>query len=70
MVDMQNTPYYIAHMDDGNADDPSNAIVPNENGVTINGVQYYNQTKVDELITSAKSEIQSWATGQFEPKTA
>lgn len=68
MVDMQKTPYYIAHMDDGENPDNNNAITPNADGMTLNGTQYYSQAKVDELLATQESELRSWATETFQTK--
>ena len=69
MVDMTKTPYYIAHMDDGENPDNTNAIVPNADGMTLNGTQYYSQTKVDQLLSAKDSELRLWATETFQTKS-
>lgn len=63
---------YIAHIDEAeSAGEPTGAdITPNANGFLMGDVQYYSQEKVDELLASKESEIKSWATSQFEPKSA
>ena len=40
----------------------------NDDGVVIDGTQYYSQTKVDQLLAEKDSELRTWATNQFQPK--
>ncbi len=82
-------PTYIMHTDyDGenktvSITDGDNTVLKIETGggdsIKIDGVEYYNKTKVDNLLSSlesklttaistAKSEVQAWATGQFQTK--
>lgn len=63
---------YIAHIDEPDSvAEPTGAdITPNADGFLMGDVQYYSQEKVNELLTQKESEIKSWATSQFEPKSA
>lgn len=63
---------YFAHIDKADSTgDPTGAdIKPNANGFVMGDVQYYSQAKVDELLATKESEIKSWATSQFAPKSA
>lgn len=82
-------PTYIMHTDyDGDSktitvNDGDNTVLKIETGgsdsIKIDGVEYYNKTKVDSLlsaldskltqaIATAKTEVQTWANGQFATK--
>lgn len=67
---------YFAHIDEPDeggspAGQPTGAdITPNDDGFLMGDVQFYSQEKVNELLTAKESEIKSWATSQFEPKSA
>lgn len=71
MFDYSTMPVFIMHMDE-TADVPvtNNTIVPTDEGFTLNGENYLNETVVEAQIAQAKSELQAWANGQFQPKTA
>lgn len=62
---------YIAHIDEPeSAGTPTGAdITPNADGFLMGDEQYYSKDKVDELITAKETEIKSWATNQFAPKS-
>lgn len=70
MFDYSEMPVYIMHMDEtGDIPVTNNTITPTENGFTLNGKNYLDETKVEAQIAQAKSELQSWANGQFQPKS-
>lgn len=66
---------YFAHIDEPDSTgtpvgEPTGAdITPNDDGFLMGDVQYYSQEKVDELLSAKETEIKSWATNQFAPKT-
>lgn len=64
MFDLSKQPMYIMHMDEAD----SNTLVQTADGFTLNGVNYVNEAKVNELIATAESEIKAWATSQFQAK--
>ena len=70
MFDYSTMPVYIMHMGE-TADIPFkyNTITPTEEGFTLNGKTYLDETKVEAQIAQAKTELQSWANGQFQPKS-
>lgn len=70
-------PTYIAHTDGNSVDDTATfedaggnmlTVNNNDDGVVIDGTQYYSQTKVDQLLAEKDSELRTWATNQFQPK--
>lgn len=70
-------PTYIAHTDGNSVDDTATfedaggnmlTVKNNDDGVIIDGTQYYSQTKVDQLLADKDSELRTWATNQFQPK--
>lgn len=70
-------PTYIAHTDGNSVDDTATfedaggnmlTVKNNEDGVVIDGTQYYSQTKVDQLLAEKDSELRAWATSQFQAK--
>ena len=70
-------PTYIAHTDGNSADDTATfqdavgnmlTVKNNDDGVVIDGTQYYSQAKVDQLLAEKDSELRTWATNQFQPK--
>ena len=71
-------PTYIAHTDGNSADDTATfqdasgnmlTVKNNDDGVVIDGTQYYSQAKVDQLLAEKDSELRTWATNQFQPKS-
>ena len=73
-MDYDKMPIFIAHVDTEKVEeapspetnDPA-TIVPNTDGFIIGGVQYYSKTKVDSLLSTLQSNIESWADGRFQP---
>lgn len=70
-------PTYIAHTDGNSADGTATfqdaggnmlTVKNNDDGVVIDGTQYYSQAKVDQLLAEKDSELRTWATNQFQPK--
>lgn len=70
-------PTYIAHTDGNSVDDTVTfedaggnmlSVKNNDDGVIIDGTQYYSQTKVDQLLAEKDSELRAWATNQFQAK--
>lgn len=70
-------PTYIAHTDGNSVDDTATfedaggnmlTVKNNDDGVIIDGTQYYSQTKVDQLLAEKDSELRTWATNQFQPR--
>ena len=70
-------PTYIAHTDGNSVDDTVTfedaggnmlTVKNNDDGVIIDGTQYYSQTKVDQLLAEKDSELRAWATSQFQTK--
>lgn len=70
-------PTYIAHTDGNSVDDTVTfedaggnmlTVKNNDDGVIIDGTQYYSQTKVDQLLAEKDSELRAWATSQFQAK--
>ena len=70
-------PTYIAHTDGNSGDDTTTfedaggnmlTVKNNDDGVIIDGTQYYSQAKVDQLLAEKDSELRSWATSQFQAK--
>ena len=70
MFDYSEMPVYIMHMGE-TADIPvtDNTITPTEEGFSLNGKNYLDETVVEAQIAQAKTELQSWANGQFQPKS-
>lgn len=70
MFDYSKMPMYIMHMDEtGDIPVNDNTIVPTDEGFTLNDENYLNETVVEAQIAQAKSELQDWANGQFQPKS-
>lgn len=70
-------PTYIAHTDGNSVDDTVTfedaggnmlTVKNNDDGVIIDGTQYYSQTKVDQLLAEKDSELRAWATSQFQAR--
>lgn len=70
-------PTYIAHTDGNSADGTATfqdaggnmlTVKNNDDGVAIDGTQYYSQAKVDQLLAEKDSELRAWATNQFQPR--
>lgn len=69
-MDYKDTPKYILHYKpspDGKGTEPID-VYATENGINVNGVEYYSKEKVDSLVEQTETEIKSWATNQFQPK--
>ena len=74
-MDYAKLPKYITHIDDTSADAPivdenenPSMMIANADGFEIGGVQYYNKTKVDALLSAKEASIKSWAESTFQTK--
>ena len=69
-MDYKDMPKFIMHYNpspDGQGTEPVN-VYATDNGVNVNGTEYYSKEKVDQLLAEKDSELRSWATNQFQPK--
>ena len=80
-MDYKDMPKYNLHYKpspDGKGTEPLD-VYATENGINVNGTEYYSKDKVDalmdaleaelrEAISSGDEAVKAWATGQFQPK--
>lgn len=76
-MNINEVPKYIMHSD-GIGDDQKILLIDSgtvsmsfemvDDGIKINDTLFYNAAKVDALLSALKTELQSWATANFQHK--